>query len=74
MLGTGVGVCLFMCAFVLLLGGRAAGAILDFHPNSDRSLNFTGMVCHGDAAAIISGLLHIVVRYMLTRPTRMAKA
>jgi len=68
MLGTRVGMCFFMCAFALLLGGPAAGAILD--PYS----NFQGVWCYGGTAAIVSGFLYIVVRYMLTGPTLKAKA
>lgn len=74
MLGTRVGMCFFMCAFALLLGGPAAGAILDPHPNSGGALNFKGLWCYGGAAAIISGFLYIVVRYMLTGPALKAKA
>ncbi|KAH3957233.1 hypothetical protein HBI70_236460 [Parastagonospora nodorum] len=74
MLSTRVGMCFFVCACALLLGGPTAGAMLDPHLNSGRPLNFTGMWCYGGAAAMISGFLYIVVRYMLTGPTLMAKA
>lgn len=65
MLGTRVGMAFSLIGFGMLIGGPAAGMILDPGYSSTEALNFTGLWIFGGVTAVVSGCLYVVVRCLL---------
>ena len=65
MLGTRVGMAFSVIGFGMLIGGPGAGRVLDSSTGSNKSLNFMGLWMFGGISTIVSGLLYVMVRFLL---------
>jgi predicted MFS family arabinose efflux permease len=65
MLGTRVGMAFSVIGFGMLIGGPAAGMVLDPGYGEEQVLNFTGLWIFGGVTAVVSGCLYVVVRGLL---------
>lgn len=74
MLGTRVGMGFAIISFGMLIGGPGAGSFLEKNSEPTETLNFEGLWIFAGLAAIVSGLLYGVVRFLLTGPKLLVKA
>ncbi|KAF2134744.1 monocarboxylate permease-like protein-like protein [Dothidotthia symphoricarpi CBS 119687] len=74
MLGTRVGMGFGVIGFGMLVGGPGAGRVLSPSSSPTGALDFTGLWIFGGVAAIASGLLYCVVRFLLAGSKLVVKA
>lgn len=65
MLGTRVGMAFSVIGFGMLIGGPAAGMVLDPGYSESELLNFMGLWIFGGVTAVVSGCLYVLVRCLL---------